>query len=133
MPQVSVVGTGVVGSALARCLLENGFDVTVWNRSADKTVSDLCTGGATEAVTPVAELELRGGPDHMLGTINAYPSDIGRDATAILAVSSPDAWHSYGGVVRKSGGPRAGSAVGRVLWPPCSRRCSQPGRDPCLA
>jgi 3-hydroxyisobutyrate dehydrogenase-like beta-hydroxyacid dehydrogenase len=36
MTDVSVIGLGDMGSALAHTLLKNGYSVTVWNRSADK-------------------------------------------------------------------------------------------------
>jgi 3-hydroxyisobutyrate dehydrogenase-like beta-hydroxyacid dehydrogenase len=36
MSEVSVIGLGNMGSALARALLENGHQVTIWNRSPDK-------------------------------------------------------------------------------------------------
>ena len=36
MTDISVIGLGVMGSALAQTLLDNGYAVTVWNRSADK-------------------------------------------------------------------------------------------------
>ena len=36
MKNVTVTGLGVMGIALARTLLQNGFNVTVWNRSLDK-------------------------------------------------------------------------------------------------
>ena len=36
MTDISVIGLGDMGSALANTLLNNGYSVTVWNRSADK-------------------------------------------------------------------------------------------------
>src|SRR5687768_12183289 len=36
MSEVTVIGLGNMGSALARALLENGRAVTVWNRSSEK-------------------------------------------------------------------------------------------------
>lgn len=36
MTDISVIGLGVMGSALAKTLLDNGYTVTVWNRSTDK-------------------------------------------------------------------------------------------------
>ncbi|WP_312116999.1 NAD(P)-dependent oxidoreductase [Brevibacillus reuszeri] len=36
MKHVSVIGLGSMGSALARVLLQNGYQVTVWNRSSMK-------------------------------------------------------------------------------------------------
>lgn len=153
-----------MGSALAHCLLKNGFRVTVWNRSAGKTapliqegatpadtleqaiaaspliltcvknhtttlnllqplgamlagktVFDLSTGGATEAIALVAELEAQGA-GYMLGMINAYPSDIGHAATTILTVSSAETWQAYGNIVRRLGGAsrRVGSEPGAL-------------------
>ena len=48
MTDISVIGLGDMGSALARTLLNNGYSVTVWNRSADKagpiTAARSCIG-----------------------------------------------------------------------------------------
>ena len=48
MSDVSVIGLGAMGSALARTLLENDRKVTVWNRSADKA-EPLVSAGAVLA------------------------------------------------------------------------------------
>ena len=48
MKNVTVIGLGVMGTALARILLQNGFKVTVWNRSLDKAET-LKDEGATVA------------------------------------------------------------------------------------
>ena len=48
--QVSVLGLGAMGSALAAALVEAGHATTVWNRSAGKT-SDLVAQGAASADT----------------------------------------------------------------------------------
>jgi len=45
MTDVSVIGLGDMGSALAHTLLKSGYSVTVWNRSADKAKA-LTTAGA---------------------------------------------------------------------------------------
>ncbi len=37
MTQISVIGLGVMGSTLANTLLQNGYSVTVWNRTVAKT------------------------------------------------------------------------------------------------
>lgn len=34
--EISIIGLGAMGSALARALLSNGYRVTVWNRTAEK-------------------------------------------------------------------------------------------------
>ena len=44
MSEVTVIGLGNMGSALARALLENGRAVTVWNRSPEKAASPGGTG-----------------------------------------------------------------------------------------
>lgn len=38
MSDITVIGTGIMGSTLARALLSNGFDVTVWNRTRSKAL-----------------------------------------------------------------------------------------------
>ncbi|MFC1680629.1 NAD(P)-dependent oxidoreductase [Pseudomonadota bacterium] len=46
MSDVSVIGLGIMGSALARVLLKNGRKVTVWNRTPEKAET-LVSEGAT--------------------------------------------------------------------------------------
>jgi 3-hydroxyisobutyrate dehydrogenase-like beta-hydroxyacid dehydrogenase len=48
MTDISVIGLGDMGSALASTLLKNGYTVTVWNRSADKA-EPLTSAGAVLA------------------------------------------------------------------------------------
>jgi 3-hydroxyisobutyrate dehydrogenase-like beta-hydroxyacid dehydrogenase len=36
MKDVSVIGLGVMGTALARALIDGGYRVTVWNRTSEK-------------------------------------------------------------------------------------------------
>ena len=50
MTEISCVGLGLMGSALARALLAAGHGVTVWNRSAGKAAA-LVELGAKEART----------------------------------------------------------------------------------
>lgn len=51
MIEVAVLGVGSMGSALARCLVEAGHKVTVWNRTPAKC-NDLRDVGASVASTP---------------------------------------------------------------------------------
>lgn len=56
MTDVSVLGTGLMGSAIARALLRNGLSVTVWNRSPDKAAAlgdegAVVAGSAAEALS----------------------------------------------------------------------------------
>ncbi|MEJ2859172.1 MULTISPECIES: NAD(P)-dependent oxidoreductase [unclassified Saccharothrix] len=48
---VAVLGTGIMGTGMARSLLRAGLDVAVWNRSADKA-APLAEAGARVADTP---------------------------------------------------------------------------------
>jgi 3-hydroxyisobutyrate dehydrogenase-like beta-hydroxyacid dehydrogenase len=52
MNDVSILGLGVMGSALASALLEHGNNVTVWNRTASKA-EPLVHRGARRAASPV--------------------------------------------------------------------------------
>lgn len=49
MSDISVIGLGAMGSALARTLLANGHSVTVWNRSAGKAEPLASEGAAVAA------------------------------------------------------------------------------------
>ena len=51
MGEVSIIGLGRMGSTLARCLLEHGFGVTVWNRNPSKS-RELIANGAEPAESP---------------------------------------------------------------------------------
>jgi 3-hydroxyisobutyrate dehydrogenase len=51
MTQVAVLGTGIMGSAMARNLLEAGLTVTVWDRSPAATAG-LARDGARAAGSP---------------------------------------------------------------------------------
>lgn len=51
--KVTVLGTGAMGAGMARSLLRDGFDVTVWNRTAERS-EPLADDGATVALNPVA-------------------------------------------------------------------------------
>ena len=51
--QIGIAGVGRMGAAIAARLMEAGHQVTVWNRSADKT-KPLAAAGAKVAATPAA-------------------------------------------------------------------------------
>ncbi len=50
-PNIAFIGTGLMGAPMARCLLKAGFDVRVWNRSAEKAEA-LRNDGATIMASP---------------------------------------------------------------------------------
>jgi len=155
MSDISVIGLGKMGAAIASALLQSGRSVTVWNRSAEKaaplveagaalasspeeavaasdativcikthktttellkqlsgqlsgkTIIDLSTGGAEEAKELVDMLTAAGAQWH-IGMINAYPSGIGKEETAILCAGPPEVWDRWGDAIRTLGGASA--------------------------
>ena len=60
MTRIAIIGTGRMGTAIAQRLIETGHDVTVWNRTAERTAAaekagariapDLATAAAAEAI-----------------------------------------------------------------------------------
>src|SRR5689334_7317329 len=69
MKRISFLGLGIMGAAMARRLLDNGFELTVWNRNAARADA-LVTAGATRAATP---------------------ADAARNADAVIAMLADDA------------------------------------------
>lgn len=69
-PVVAVLGTGIMGSGMARSLLRAGLDVRAWNRTHSKA-APLAADGAT--VTETAEEAVRGA-DVVLTMLNDGPS-----------------------------------------------------------
>ena len=59
MSDISVIGLGVMGSALANTLLNNGYSVTVWNRSTEKAAPSAAAGAE---VAPSAEAAVAASP-----------------------------------------------------------------------
>jgi len=53
---VSVIGLGVMGAEMARVLIENGYRVTVWNRTPEKAAPHV-EAGATLASTAVEAIK----------------------------------------------------------------------------
>ena len=155
MSDISVIGLGKMGAALASTLLRSGRTVTVWNRTGEKaaalddagatlasspedaisdsdltivcikthkttnellkplsaqldrkTILDLSTGGAKEAEELVRMLSASGA-QWQIGVINAYPSGIGKEETAILCAGPPEVWNRWGEVIRVLGGASA--------------------------
>ena len=51
MKRITFLGLGIMGAAMARRLLDRGFEVTVWNRNASRA-EPLVKAGARRAATP---------------------------------------------------------------------------------
>lgn len=73
MSDISTLGLGLMGSALARSLVNGGRDVTVWNRSAPR-MQPLVDMGATAAASVAAAVEAS---PVVLVNIDDYPSTRG--------------------------------------------------------
>ena len=97
--RVSVIGLGLMGTALAEALLKAGHKVTVWNRTASK--SDPLTGKGAHAASSAAEAVSAADvtivcvSDHtatleILGTIIAGGSAAGRLLVQLSTMSADD-------------------------------------------
>jgi 3-hydroxyisobutyrate dehydrogenase len=69
--QVSVLGSGAMGSTLARVLLERGHDVTAWNRSDSERARAVTAAGAAQAGSPA---EAAGAAPLVLMCVTDYPA-----------------------------------------------------------
>lgn len=134
MTEVTCVGLGLMGSALARALLAAGHRVTVWNRSPGKAEALVGLGARegrsfTEALTasPVllicidnyastrALLESEGMGDHLVGrTIVSVTTGTPREAEALSAWVGERGGHYLDGAIL-CGPTEIGSKSGEIL------------------
>ena len=78
---VAVLGTGIMGSAMARSLVGAGLPTTVWDRSASATAS-LAEAGASVAASPAEAIREARVVITMLPTASVVESVIFGDGTA---------------------------------------------------
>ena len=83
-PKVAVLGTGIMGAAMARNLLGAGMDVHVWNRSPDKA-APLADDGATVAGSPDEAAKDADFLLTMLSDADAIEESLGGGALSALA------------------------------------------------
>ncbi len=102
LPTVTVLGTGTMGTGVSHSLLREGFDVTVWNRTASRA-APLADAGALVAPTAaqaahgadvvlsilfdtaaVLEVLDAAGPSVGTGAVWVQASTIGREGTALV-------------------------------------------------
>ena len=86
--KVAVLGLGIMGQGVARTLLREGFDVTVWNRSAAKA-APFADQGATVAATPGEAVT---GADVILSIVFDAESVLSVLAEAAESVSPDAVW-----------------------------------------
>ena len=81
---VAVLGTGIMGAAMARNLLGAGLEVRVWNRSREKA-KPLAESGATVAGSPVEAVEGAGFVVTMLADAGVITEVLGGGVLSGLA------------------------------------------------
>ena len=59
MNDVTVIGLGIMGTALARTLLKSGYSVTVWNRSPEKAEALTIVANNQREFRRVTDLKFR--------------------------------------------------------------------------
>ncbi|MGY1774047.1 NAD(P)-binding domain-containing protein [Blastococcus sp. SYSU D00813] len=93
---VAVIGTGAVGTAVARRLLEDGRDVVVWNRTPQRTEDPV--GRGARPARSVAEAVAGSGlalltlpdPRTALDCLASLSGDLGGRTLAALGTADPD-------------------------------------------
>lgn len=121
MSDVSVIGLGDMGSAIARALVSAGLAVTVWNRSETR-LAPLVSAGATAAASPGAAIEASA---VTLFCVSDYPATAAllENTTPVLegrlivqfASGTPAQARSLETRVRQAGGRYLDGAIG--AWP----------------
>ncbi len=81
MTEISVIGLGEMGAAIARTLLKNGYQVTVWNRTAEKA-EKLVGEGVTVAKDAYAAVNASPVIITCVSTYETTRSIIGEEKTA---------------------------------------------------
>ena len=101
MKDISIVGLGLMGTALARTLLRNGYRVTVWNRSPEKSellraegarVAATCTDAVAASFTIVTCIKSHRDTHKILESV---PSLAGKNIIELSTGNAPDAKSLY--------------------------------------
>ena len=88
---IAVLGTGIMGAAMARNLLSAGMDVHVWNRSHEKA-EPLAEDGAKVADSPAEAAEGAGFVLTMLADADAVADAAGGEEGALSALPGDGVW-----------------------------------------
>ncbi len=88
---IAVLGTGIMGAAMARNLLSAGMEVRVWNRSREKA-EPLTDDGATVADSPTEAAEAAGFVLTMLADADAVAEAAGGENGALSALPEDGVW-----------------------------------------
>ena len=110
MSDVSVVGTGVMGSALVEAFAASGAEVTVWNRTREK--AEALTGPRVHLAESVRDA-LSSSPLTIISVtgqelsrtlVEQAGADLGGKVVASTSFVTPDQAQDYDAVVRAAGG-----------------------------
>ncbi len=95
-PKIAFLGTGLMGSRMARHLLTAGYDVTAWNRTLSKA-EPLAKEGATIAQTPA---EAIAGSDVVVAMLSDGPAALAIQADSDVrnAFSTGATWIEMGSI-----------------------------------
>ena len=108
--RVAVLGTGIMGAAMARSLAREGHDVAVWNRTTDR--AEAMAGGSITAHADLAEAVR--GADVVLTML--YDADSVLAVTAdLVAALGPDAVWVQSTTVGPEGMARIAQAAGDTV------------------
>ena len=88
---IAVLGTGIMGAAMARNLLSAGMEVRVWNRSREKA-EPLADDGATVADSPAEATEGAGFALTMLADADAVAVAAGGEDGALSTLPEDGVW-----------------------------------------
>jgi 3-hydroxyisobutyrate dehydrogenase len=88
---VAVLGTGIMGAAMARNLLAAGMEVRVWNRSREKA-EPLADDGARVADSPAEAAEGAGIVLTMLADADAVAEAVSGEEGALSALPNDGVW-----------------------------------------
>lgn len=93
---VSIVGTGAIGTAVARALLEAGCPVTVWNRSEDRARpaiqagAGLAASAADAALASPLTLVVMTDYDAVRAILDSIDTDLSGRTIVVLCTGTPD-------------------------------------------
>ncbi|MCB8913073.1 NAD(P)-binding domain-containing protein [Rhodococcus rhodochrous] len=119
MSTISVLGTGLMGSAVASTLIDAGHTVTVWNRSADKS-APLVAKGARRADTVAEAINASDITfSHVLSSamgfdlVRAAEGEIDWNGKVFvnLSTGTPDGALAFGGYLTSRGGGYADGVI----------------------
>lgn len=110
MSDVSVIGTGAMGSALVEALAASGAEVTVWNRTKQKAEElsgpRIHPAGSVGEALALGPLTIVSVSDHELGRKLVEEAGVELDGNAVASTSfvTPDQAQAYATTVGAAGG-----------------------------